>query len=265
MSSPWYIDVPEPSDSERLIYAHGTVMVISWILLASTGILFARYGRNLRIGTNRKMMGDWIWFQIHRSIQCLVSVATLLGFFLILVEEKGKWVTVNSDGPRIFAHSILGVIIVCCTLLQVWMALFRCRKDSKFRWIFDWMHRSIGLMAFLLSVPTIFLIATESKILPMQQDGLIAILSIWSAWIIIVVILFELIEYRTRLKTKSEIYRAAQNQSIDQNPRLKNETDMDNNTNDHDMNGMKLVLFVLHIIIAISLVIPFIVIIWQQN
>ena len=37
----------------RLSHAHGTVMVIAWMVLAYTGILFARYGRLLCIGVHR--------------------------------------------------------------------------------------------------------------------------------------------------------------------------------------------------------------------
>ncbi|CAF4552349.1 unnamed protein product [Rotaria sp. Silwood1] len=200
MSSAWYINEPIPPKDERLVYAHGTVMVLAWILLASTGILFARYGRLLRIGTRRKLLGSMIWFQIHRLILCLVTITTLLGFFLILVNENGKWVSADKDGRRIFAHSVLGAIIVCCTLLQAWIALFRCRPDSPYRSIFNWLHRSMGYLPFFLSIPTIFLIVVEPKALPMERGGFIAILSIWSAWIVLVVILFEAVEYRARVE-----------------------------------------------------------------
>ncbi|CAF4153977.1 unnamed protein product [Rotaria sp. Silwood2] len=48
-----------------LTNAHGTVMVIGWMILASTGILFARYGRSLHIGHKQKFLGESIWFQVH--------------------------------------------------------------------------------------------------------------------------------------------------------------------------------------------------------
>ncbi|CAF1613130.1 unnamed protein product [Rotaria magnacalcarata] len=265
MNSPWYIGDPSPSKDESLVYAHGTIMVISWMLLASTGILFARYGRHLRISGRRKLLGDTIWFQLHRFILCMVTVATLLGFFLILIKEKGQWVSVAKDGGHIFAHSVLGAIIVCCALLQAWLALFRCNTDSSFRQIFNWLHRSMGYLAFFLSIPTIFLIVTESKVLPMQQDGLIAILSLWSAWIVIVVILFEIVEYRDRLNSKMGIYRVAQNELMDQTTSLRRKMDHNDGANIRSLNEVKLFLFLLHIIVAISLTIPLVVIIWRQN
>ncbi|CAF0879766.1 unnamed protein product [Rotaria sp. Silwood1] len=265
MSSAWYINEPIPPKDERLVYAHGTVMVLAWILLASTGILFARYGRLLRIGTRRKLLGSMIWFQIHRLILCLVTITTLLGFFLILVNENGKWVSADKDGRRIFAHSVLGAIIVCCTLLQAWIALFRCRPDSPYRSIFNWLHRSMGYLPFFLSIPTIFLIVVEPKALPMERGGFIAILSIWSAWIVLVVILFEAVEYRARVKSTSGVYRVGRNQLIDQTLPLRKKMTNDDSTDSQSLNKTKLYLFLLHIIVAVSLTISLIVLIWRQT
>lgn len=269
MRIPWYIDEPIAPKNENLVYAHGTVMVIAWILLASTGILLARYGRLLRIGTSRTLCGNLIWFQTHRLILCLVTVGTLLGFFLILVKEKGEWVSVSKDGRRIFAHSVLGAIVVCCALLQAWIALFRCDADSPFRSIFNWLHRSLGYLSFLLSVPTIFLIVTEPKELPMYQEGFITILSIWSAWVVIIVIFFEIVERNGRISSSSTAYQVGRNQLISSTPpskRKSNDNKSNNNTrNSSSSSNMKLFLFLLHIIVSVSLTIPLIVLIWQQT
>jgi hypothetical protein len=249
------------SPNYTLSYAHGTVMIIAWMLFGSTGILFARYGRSLHIGRQVKILRELIWFQIHRFALCTTAIATLLGFFLILAQNQGQWASIT-DGGHIFAHSILGGMIVCCAQIQVWMALFRCHPDSRFRFIFNWMHRLTGLFAFILSVPTIFLI---TFVLQDYQNGLITILSLWSAWVVIIVIIFEIIEYRSRktsaLSTdnqrKYELTTANSSESI--------EIDRIDDANMPNFSKIKLFLFSLHIIIAIGLVIPLITLIWLQT
>jgi hypothetical protein len=226
-----------------LSHAHGTVMVTAWMIFASTGILFARYGRLLQVGERVKIFGELIWFQIHRLALFIATLSTLLGFFLILAQAQGKWVDVNAGG--LFAHSILGVIIVCCALIQVWMALFRCQPNTRYRFIFNWMHRLTGLLAFTLSIPTIFLIAFY---LPNYRNGLVAILSLWSVWVVIIVIIFEIIEYYSRKRSPS-----TENQGNDEG------------SNTRNPDTIKIVLFCIHIIIAICLAIPLIVLLWMQG
>lgn len=251
------------SDNDyRFANAHGTVMIISWMIFASTGILFVRYGRLLRMKKQTRILGKVIWFQMHRLMLALTAVGTLLGFFLILAQTEAQWVDIN-DGGRILAHSILGVIIVCCAQIQLYMALFRCHIESRFRFIFNWMHRLTGLLAFTLSVPTIFLIVST---FPNYHNGLVAILSLWSAWVVIIVIIFEIIEYRSRRisilstdgRRRYEANGAGHRSSND-------EMDGIDDTNTQSFNRMKLFLFGLHIFIAISLAISLIVLIWIQG
>ena len=102
-----------------LVQAHGTTMILSYMTFASTGILFARYGRSIRIGNRRQFLGKAIWFQIHRFLLSLTALLTLLGFFCILVFAGGQWVDPQKYDTRYFVHSILGGIIVCCVIIQI--------------------------------------------------------------------------------------------------------------------------------------------------
>jgi len=249
------------SQNYTLASAHGTVMIIAWMLFGSTGILFARYGRSLHIGGQVKILGKHIWFQIHRFALCTTAIATLLGFFLILAENQGQWVSVTDDA-HLFTHSILGGMIVCCAQIQVWMSVFRCHSDSRFRFIFNWMHRLTGLFAFTLSIPTIFLI---TFVLPDYQNGLITILSLWSAWVVIIVITFEIIEYRSRKTSALSTGSRKKYESTTTNSSSNLEMDRIDDANMQSFTKIKLFLFSLHIIIAIGLVIPLITLIWLQT
>jgi hypothetical protein len=234
-----------------LAHAHGTVMVIAWMIFASTGILFARYGRTLHIGERTKILGEIVWFQVHRFALCTAALSTLVGFFLILAQAEGQWVDVNAGS--LFAHSILGMIIVCCSQIQVWMALFRCHPNTRYRFIFNWMHRLTGLLAFTLSIPTIFLI---TFVLPNYRNGLVTILSLWSAWVVIIVIILEIIEYFSRKRSRSSIGKQGKYEVSDA------DSSSNDNSNIQSYNTIKLVLFSIHVIIALCLAISLIVLIW---
>ena len=244
--------------------AHGTVMVLAWMVFAPTGIFIARYGRFLHIGTRRKLLGDTIWFQIHRLALSLAALATLLGFFLILVQAQSTWVDVNTDGQLLYAHSIMGVLIVCFAMIQVWMALFRCHPNSKFRFIYNWIHRTTGVLAFVLSVPTIFIVTYG---LPFNHNGLVTILSLWTAWVVIVVIAFESLQHRRKLQRnlsnnhRETVYELSRTDHQQNQATVVDEEDLESDT----VNKAKLILLSVHAVVAIALVIPLIVLIWQQN
>lgn len=239
------------SEDTRFENAHGTVMVLSWMVFASTAILFARYGRTIRFGSKEKFLGEKNWFQIHRFLACLTSIATLLGFFLILVQNQGSWT--DTGAGLSFVHTVLGGIIVCCALIQSWMALFRCHPNGSHRFIFNWLHRLTGSLAFLLSVPTIFIIITQ---LSDNQNGMIIILSIWSTWVVCIVAILEVVRYSCqRLTSKSTGRKYATEQS----------TPETRNNSMGSWNRLLLILFLLHIIVSIGLAIPLIVLIWTNK
>jgi hypothetical protein len=242
--------------------AHGTVMVFAWMIFAPTGIFIARYGRLLHIGTRQKLLGDSIWFQVHRLALSLAALATLLGFFLILVQAQSTWVDIDSDGQLLYTHSILGVLIVCFAMVQIWMALFRCHSNSKFRFIYNWAHRTTGLLAFVLSVPTIFIVTYS---LPFNHNGFVTILSLWTAWVVIVVILFEFLEHRSRTsqkwskKHRETAYELSETDHQQNQATVVRKEDLESDT----VNKAKLILLSIHAVISIALAIPLIVLIWK--
>ncbi|CAF2011787.1 unnamed protein product [Rotaria magnacalcarata] len=250
---------PSREEERILKNAHGTVMVIGWMVFASTGILFARYGRSLHIGNKQNFLGESIWFQVHRLILFLATMATLLGFLLILAEVNGEWI--RSKEGLTFVHSVLGGIIVCCALLQASMALFRCHPDSTFRFVFNWCHRATGLLAFFLSIPTIFVIIVKWKA---NRAGLIVIMSLWSAWVLIIVVLLEIVRlYFSRISPiacsiETREYELA-NSNLPPTMTLQQAEAAHNRL----PNNIILMLLFVHMIVAIALSIPLIVLIWR--
>jgi hypothetical protein len=242
-----------------LVQSHGLIMILAWMLFGSTGILFARYGRSFRFGARRQLLGKAAWFQIHRLLLSLTPLLTLVGFLLILVRAGGQWVNPQTSDLRLFAHSILGGIIVCCVIIQIWLALYRCHPQSRFRFVFDWSHRIIGLAAFMLSIPTIFLIS----ILFQSRPNLIPIFSCWTAWIVIMIIILEGIQYQQRVAALPMVNNGrvgdANQENIIQNVRADTEAGTNANVGNQRLNQIKLLLIFLHIIITITLSVSFIV------
>jgi hypothetical protein len=90
-------------------------MVIAWILLASTGILIARYFKDLM--PNTEIFGVKIWFIIHRPIMILVTAISITAFIVILAGLEWKWV--SPDDKLEFTHSIFGIVTISVSILQV--------------------------------------------------------------------------------------------------------------------------------------------------
>ena len=173
--------------------AHGIIMIFTWILFVSTGVLLARHFKPA--WPEKKLCGKAIWFAIHRAVMMSVGVLTIIAFILILVYKKGKWV--SRTDKREFAHSIVGIIIICFAIINPIMALFRCTPDAKNRFIFNYAHAFVGLTAFTLSVVAIFLALffTQFNFEMTKEWG---ILVAWTCWIPVIFFIFWFIDFYFR-------------------------------------------------------------------
>jgi hypothetical protein len=242
-----------------LYQAHGTVMILAWMVFGSTGIIFARYGRSLRLGNRRQFLGKAFWFQIHRFLLTFTPLLTLLGLFLVLVKAGGNWVNPRKVDRRLLLHSVFGSIIVCCSVLQVWLALYRCHPRSQFRFFFDWSHRITGLLAFTLAIPNYFLI---SFVLPMNNTILLIIVSIWAGWIVIIILIFEKIEYQQRATVAPRNGRGDEPTQDNTNAPVDIESGTNPNIGNRYLTIIKLIIIFLHIPISITLAILLIIFIY---
>ena len=173
-----------------LLKAHGILMVFAWILFVSTGILLAQFFK--KSWPETKICGKAVWFAAHRVIMSTAAVLTIVGFILILVYENGRWV--EQDLKREFAHSIVGIIVVCFAVIQPIMALFRCKPDGRFRFIFNYAHGIVGFSAFFLSIVAIFLAMFFTQF-DFEANKEWAIVAAWSCWAAVIFVVFCLVEY----------------------------------------------------------------------
>jgi low affinity Fe/Cu permease len=107
-----------------------------------------------------------------------------------LVVLEGKWVS-KDDGKRPYAHSITGILVISLAFFQPFIALFRCEPDSRYRFIFNYIHGFFGVIAFVLAIATLFL-ATYFQVFKDHKARIVMI--VWTIWIVFIFITFEIIQ-----------------------------------------------------------------------
>ena len=99
-----------------------STIVFAWLFCASTGILFARYYKY--IFPNVKLMNVQFWFFIHKPLMISVPIVSIIAFIIILSQLKWTWV--DSTNQAAFAHSIIGILTISFSFLQVIIFIFFC-------------------------------------------------------------------------------------------------------------------------------------------
>ncbi|CAF1480850.1 unnamed protein product [Didymodactylos carnosus] len=243
----------------HLMIAHGSIMIFAWILIVPTGILVARYFKKIIFTKDRKLCGEAIWFAFHRLLMSTVAILTIVGFLFIFAYKQGSWTKRSSSTKSEFAHSITGIIIISFTFLQPIIALFRCHPESRYRFIYNGIHGFIGFSIFILSIVTLFLAMHFAQFVSFKKFGQ-GILIGWAIWVGLAFILFEFIEFLFITKKisaaelesrESETIRlkfAAMNSRTLPTIPVSNEKPKRTQLKD----GLKIVLLVVHILVALS-------------
>jgi hypothetical protein len=102
-----------------------------------------------------------------------------------------------------------------------------------------------------------------------QSIVLIIIVSLWTIWVVIVVTLFEIIQYQYR-KASALMAINARISNINQEPIDRHavpDTEVGTNptVDNRRLNKVKLILFLIHVIISVVFCIPILVIIWNDS
>lgn len=142
-------DVVGSAPQNIMLKLHGCMMIAAWILCTSIGIVVARYYKPVWL--EKKLLGEKVWFTIHRSVMILAVLFCIAGFVIIFV-EKTTFVEVVSDSDFKKAHPFIGIIVMCLAIIQPVMAFCRPHPGDKNRFIFNWAHWFVGLCAHSLAV-----------------------------------------------------------------------------------------------------------------
>lgn len=136
------------SAKEVVVKAHGSLMVIAWVFCASMGIVLARHYKPM--WPNSQMLGEKVWFTLHRVFMVTALLTCVAAFILIFVDVR-EWSELAGHSNWQKAHPYLGVIVTFCVVLNPIMALFRPHPDHPRRYIFSWAHWGVGTLAQVLS------------------------------------------------------------------------------------------------------------------
>ncbi|XP_074646083.1 putative ferric-chelate reductase 1 homolog [Tubulanus polymorphus] len=150
------VDPPKTSNKEEspehmMKRAHAIFMILAWTLPSGLAILIARFYKE---DFSVMCIKSKLWFQLHRISMVVVLVFTILGFILIFVAEGGF--EMDSELPNA-AHPILGIIVTVLCIANPIMALFRPDPTHEKRPIFNWSHRIVGGLSYLLANITIII------------------------------------------------------------------------------------------------------------
>lgn len=127
--------------AKRLIKSHGILMLIGWWVYVAIAILWARYFHSLF--PDGKLCGSPYWFFFHRTLNFIGVTLIAAAFICIFIAACGEWT--NSD--HAYNHSVLGMTASVCAFVQPLLSFVRCNPGHSKRFIFNWVHRIIGIAA----------------------------------------------------------------------------------------------------------------------
>ena len=79
--------------------------------------MFSRYYKF--IFPNIKLLKVQFWFNAHRFLMFSVPVFSIVAFIVILADLKWKWVELIETQKVNFVHSIIGIIVIGLSFIQV--------------------------------------------------------------------------------------------------------------------------------------------------
>jgi len=127
---------------------HGVLMIFGWWAFITPGFFLARYFR--RSFTNKAC-----WFEAHRAINVNGVLLVIAGFLSILITFCFGW-NGGFEGVGGY-HAIVGLVASICAFLQPVMSLLRCKPGTKYRPIYNWIHRLTGVGGIILASTAICL------------------------------------------------------------------------------------------------------------
>jgi len=103
--------------------AHGVCASLAWAILIPLGISSAVLRRQfVHAG-----FSEGTWFQVHRALNLLAAILTIIAFALavyVIRQEDGK------SNWREYPHFIVGLVIFIATMVQVTLAFFRPKHHT---------------------------------------------------------------------------------------------------------------------------------------
>ncbi|KAF6718256.1 putative ferric-chelate reductase 1 [Oryzias melastigma] len=189
------MDISNPQTSQssglpKILQAHGTLMLTSWMTTATVGMMFARYMKSTAKG--QKLLGKDVWFVVHVAVMSITVIATCIAFILPFAHAR-DW----SGG----AHPVLGCLVMILSLLQLLGALLRCGPQHPRRFLFNWFHASNAVAVKALAVAAIF---TGLNLVDSTHGWLMSVMGAFLGWDVLFYFLFE-VKIRWKMNSAGEV------------------------------------------------------------
>ncbi|MEM9550502.1 MAG: cytochrome b561 domain-containing protein [Pseudomonadota bacterium] len=145
---------------------HARLMVVAWAFLVPAGILAARFFKIWPGQDWPAQLDNRNWWKAHRAAQYLGAVCMVAGLCLILVADPSED---TLPGP----HAMMGWTVLAIAALQIFGGILRGSKGgpterdatgtmrgdhfdmTRRRLLFEYAHKSLGYLAFFLSIATV--------------------------------------------------------------------------------------------------------------
>ncbi|XP_041824125.1 putative ferric-chelate reductase 1 isoform X2 [Melanotaenia boesemani] len=180
------------SRSPLLIKIHGVLMLTAWMWTVNTAVFIARHYKQL----DAILLGQRLWFQLHRTMMVLSVVLTGVAFILPFIYRRGWSKSAGS-------HPYIGCAVITLSVIQAGMAVLRPSPRSSRRIIFTRMHLAVGTITQILAVVCVFL-AFNQQLLLLPSPWSPAVLAGWLLWILLADLLLLIHTYRIRSKGSSD-------------------------------------------------------------
>jgi len=192
-----------PVDSLEI--SHGVLMFLSWGLLLPLGWMAARY---LKF-SDKKMCGFPYWWAIHRPLQIIAYVLSLIAFVIIVIAVADANAAQFSGGISKF-HKPLGLIITILGAVQVLIAIFRphpSEDGSKGLWrkIWEQKHHWLGRGLLAAAVPQIFSGIAELLTEDQDRDVWFYLYAVVVFIFVVAIVALEILRCRWSKKKKNSV------------------------------------------------------------
>uniref|UniRef100_A0A0N5ATC6 ascorbate ferrireductase (transmembrane) n=1 Tax=Syphacia muris TaxID=451379 RepID=A0A0N5ATC6_9BILA len=143
----------------------GILMCFAWIIFLSTGIIFGRYMRDH--WPNSRIFGLMLWYHVNFYIILAAQFyttnnvpLTIAGFVCVFTANDWLWLgpstDQNSNKYRLKEMKItVGLLSCLLAWTQPLIAIFRCKPQLKLRSIFNVIHRTVGVVSWILAATAI--------------------------------------------------------------------------------------------------------------
>jgi hypothetical protein len=143
---------------------HGSLMIVAWLLLSTTGIFTGRFMRNV-------LGKKGVWFKIHMYSQMGAVILTLAGYVYITLrvrDVRGKSQVFEEDIDDGNPHRMMGFTVFILSLVQLCLGLARNLISGKpqnkndpndhgpNRWLFQLLHITIGYTSWILGIISVW-------------------------------------------------------------------------------------------------------------